>query len=278
MKINNPTYYILILVFLFQNSIIAQDLTGLWTGYFSLEGADRSWEFEVEMIQDRTHIKGIGKQIEISSSEETRNINATFKVAGQFYNQKLTYEMNEVIFLKSPNGQCLSRCNYRFKETYSKYQLIGNCNRNGVFYKDKQYYIGHPACKTPANKKVVLSKIKKIKGREVKLLESIPIESKRVKIKIWDDNKVDGDIISINLNGVWLVKNHRISKRIKTMIFELPEKENILVFHAENMGSLPPNTAAISIWNGNERIKGLILNSDTQTSEGIRLERKDKTE
>ena len=269
------TFYNIILLFslllFFQNSLFAQDLDGTWNGRFSLKGSARNWSFELDLQQDHAEIKGTGKQIELSKKDQSRNINSTFTVGGNFNGEYLSYNMEEVLFLKSSNGQCLSKCEYKLNETLSKYQFVGECNRNGIFYKDNQYFPDHSACKIPVTAEVVFEKIKDLNGRKTEMVETVLIKNKKVTIKIWDNDKVDGDVVSLNLNGVWILKNYRLKKRSKNIIIDLPEDSNELILYAENLGRMPPNTAAISIWNGKEKIKSLVLNSNKGKSEAIRI-------
>jgi hypothetical protein len=103
------TFYNIILLFslllFFQNSLFAQDLDGTWNGRFSLKGSARNWSFELDLQQDHAEIKGTGKQIELSKKDQSRNINSTFTVGGNFNGEYLSYDMEEVLFLKSANGQ-----------------------------------------------------------------------------------------------------------------------------------------------------------------------------
>lgn len=267
-------YHLIFFIFLlltFQNSLVAQDLSGIWNGRFSLKGSARQWSFELEMEQDHAEIKGIGKQIELSKNDQSRNINSTFTIGGNFNGEYLSYDMEEVLFLKSSNGQCLSKCEYRLNETISKYQFIGECQRNGVFYKNNQYFPSHSACRLPAITEVIFEKTKNIYGRKTETVETVLVKNKKVTIKIWDNDKVDGDVVSLNLNGIWILKNYRLKKQVKNIVVELPEDSNELILFAENLGKIPPNTAAISIWNGKEEIKSLVLNSDKGRSEAIKI-------
>ncbi len=267
-------YNIILSIFLFlffQDSLFSQDLSGTWNGHFSLKGSARHWSFELEMEQDHAEIKGIGKQIELSKNDQSRNINSTFTIGGNFNGQYLSYDMEEVLFLKSSNGQCLSTCEYRFNETLSKYQFIGECHRNGVFYKNNQYFPDHSSCLVPAITAVVFEKPKDINGRKTETVETVLVKNQKVTIKIWDNDKVDGDVISLNLNGIWILKNYRLKKSVKNILIDLPEDSNELILYAENLGKIPPNTAAISIWNGDQEIKSLVLNSDKGRSEAIKI-------
>lgn len=267
-------YHITFLIFLFlfsQNILSAQDLSGTWNGRFSLKGSARKWSFELELQQDHAEITGIGKQVELAKNSETKSINSSFTVGGNFDGQYLSYDMEEILFLKSSNGQCLSKCEYKLNETTSKYQFVGECQRNGIFYKNEKYFPDHHACKGSATTEVIFEKTKDLNGRKTETVETILVKNKKVTIKIWDDNQVDGDVVSLNLNGTWILKNYELKKEIKELEIDLPEDSNELILFAENLGKMPPNTAAISVWNGTEKIKSLVLNSDKGKSEAIRI-------
>ena len=267
-------YNITFLIFLFlfsQNSTFSQDLSGTWDGRFSLKGSARHWSFELDLEQDHAEIKGIGKQIELSQTNQSENINSTFTIGGIFDGQYLSYDMEKVIFLKSSNGQCLSKCEYKLNESLSKYQFVGECKRNGIFYKNNQYFPDHSACRISANTEVVFEKTKDINGRKTETVETVLVNNKKVTIKIWDNERVDGDVVSLNLNGTWILKNYRLKKRTKNIVIDLPEDSNELILYAENLGKMPPNTASISIWDGKEEIKNLVLNSDKGRSEAIKI-------
>ncbi len=109
-----------------------------------------------------------------------------------------------------------------------------------------------------------------IEKTEVKLKESISLKSKQVKVSIWDDNVEDGDIISLSLNGEWIIRNLRVSKCRATFFLDLREEENFLIMKAENIGEKPPNTAAFYFETDNFK-KEIILNSDLGKSEMISI-------
>lgn len=100
----------------------------------------------------------------------------------------------------------------------------------------------------------------------------IEVGAKQITVQLWDNKREDGDIISLNLNGKWILKNYRVTNARKTLQLELDQPENLLVLHAENLGKMPPNTAAISIDDGSQR-KILVLNSDMGKSEALRIVR-----
>ncbi|QHS59187.1 hypothetical protein [Chitinophaga agri] len=105
-------------------------------------------------------------------------------------------------------------------------------------------------------------------GRTVKYAKTITVTGDTVRLFVNDAEKEDGDIISLNLNGEWIVKGLEVSKSGARIIVPLTHKKNYLIMHAENLGSIPPNTAAMQI-NDGTKLHEIILNSDAGKSEGI---------
>jgi len=112
---------------------------------------------------------------------------------------------------------------------------------------------------------------KQIEKTEIQLKEKISLESKKVKVSIWDNNVEDGDIISLSLNGEWIIRNLRVSKCKATFFLDLLEGENFLVMKAENIGAKPPNTAAF-YFETEKFKKEIVLNSDLGKSEMVSIE------
>ena len=112
----------------------------------------------------------------------------------------------------------------------------------------------------------------KVNDREVIVRQqSITVDSLNLELSIYDHKEQDGDIISINFNGDWVLKSYRLTKQWKKVNIKLnPKGENYLVLHAENLGGSPPNTAAIKYTLGGKK-KTVILNSNLNESEMIKL-------
>lgn len=120
------------------------------------------------------------------------------------------------------------------------------------------------------DKKYVPFGKRKCNGRKYKVQQSIAVASEKVKIQVYDKNRVDGDIISIYLNGEVLVENFEVTKEKKEITLELRTGSNTLVMYALNTGRIPPNTAAIAV-NNKGKYKIATLVSDFKTSGALEL-------
>lgn len=106
-------------------------------------------------------------------------------------------------------------------------------------------------------------------GRNLNFINEIKVKNENIKINLRDHGRVDGDIVSIYLNGEAVVSKYLLTYRNKTFDIKLdPNKANDLFLYAHNLGKSPPNTVAIEIKDGRLSEK-IILNSDLKRCEAI---------
>jgi len=101
-----------------------------------------------------------------------------------------------------------------------------------------------------------------INKRTVQAGHSVEVSSSSLDIYVWDDEREDGDTISLYLNGEWILSNYMITGEKKRLTARLAsDKPNYLVLYAHNLGKLPPNTAVVSFHDGKEE-RMLTVESD----------------
>lgn len=99
----------------------------------------------------------------------------------------------------------------------------------------------------------------------------IAVYSEEVTLYIWDSKTEDGDIISLNFNGTWLVKNHTLTKEKKGFPITLkPGSLNQLVSYANDLGKSPPTTTSISFFDGRHE-REFYLRSDLESCGAVRF-------
>jgi len=120
---------------------------------------------------------------------------------------------------------------------------------------------------------VVESVPEKMKDREVVMRQQkVKVDEKKLLLEIYDNKQEDGDIISLNFNGRWIIEKRKLLKRALKIVVDLNETgENYLILHAENLGEIPPNTIAIRYYYEGKR-QLIVLNSDLNESEMIQLD------
>jgi hypothetical protein len=109
---------------------------------------------------------------------------------------------------------------------------------------------------------------KSIEGRTVHITQAITVRSNEIIIRVWDDETVDGDILSLNLNGQWILSKYLLQAAPYKLEEVLKAGTNYLILHADSEGKSKPCTAAVIIYDG-VREQKIILNSDLNTSSTI---------
>lgn len=118
--------------------------------------------------------------------------------------------------------------------------------------------------------KAVAAPDKELASREIVTKTELKSADTQVRIRVYDESIIDGDVISLNWNGEWITRYYRVAKLPKEIVLDLLPGENTLVMHAENLGRYPPNTATVSIQRGN-KTEIFVLNSDMGKSEAIKI-------
>ena len=88
--------------------------------------------------------------------------------------------------------------------------------------------------------------------RKLVVSKTLKATSHKITITVVEMYREDNDIISLKLNDKWILQNYTVVKKPHTLEAELVPGKNILIFHAENLGTIPPNTASVSIYDGTE--------------------------
>jgi len=104
--------------------------------------------------------------------------------------------------------------------------------------------------------------------------ELLVINSK-LRLEIYDNGEIDYDSVSLFLNNKLILPKSMLNHKAIRLTIELdPNLEvNELSMFAENLGMIPPNTAALILYDGNTRYETM-LTSDLSKSATLRLRRK----
>ncbi|HEY8733956.1 MAG TPA: hypothetical protein VIL90_05280 [Puia sp.] len=110
------------------------------------------------------------------------------------------------------------------------------------------------------------------KKRKQIVSKQIEVSSDSVRLSFYDNAEVDGDSISVFLNGKLVVAHKELSERafnVYVLLDSSLEFNEVSMF-AENLGKYPPNTALMVISDGDKRYE-TYLSSDFKGNATIRL-------
>ncbi|HVY74471.1 MAG TPA: hypothetical protein VG890_06555 [Puia sp.] len=100
----------------------------------------------------------------------------------------------------------------------------------------------------------------------------IDVASDSVRLSFYDNAEVDGDSISVFLNGSLVVAHQGLSERAFNVYVKLDSTKDVneVSMFAENLGKYPPNTALMVISDGEKRYE-TFLSSDFNGNATIKL-------
>jgi len=116
-------------------------------------------------------------------------------------------------------------------------------------------YINGRAVARPARDTIIALHLRKVNDKRVterrtSVLEKITVAKADILLELWDDATEDGDSISIRLNGQEVVTGLPVKRKRQLIKVTLEPGENRLVMVADNLGSIPPNTAVMRVVSG----------------------------
>lgn len=110
-----------------------------------------------------------------------------------------------------------------------------------------------------------------LNGRKVKKGRTIEVHHETVTVTVYDDNKVDGDSISLYYGDSCITQHLGLTHKKITFTIPIDKAHpRQLILFAENQGSMPPNTASVSIGDGKQSIS-LVLSSDMKNCDSVLL-------
>lgn len=109
-----------------------------------------------------------------------------------------------------------------------------------------------------------------LENRKVNYTQEISLKHSEITIRVADNVRADGDIVSLNLNGNWILRGYEVSPQSIKLKVGLSTPQNYLILYADNEGSIPPNTATIEINDGTSNHK-IELRASSNYCEGIML-------
>lgn len=246
---------------------------GRWTGHLSQSDRDYGFFFELQL-----HADGSGTSSIVS---EGAGGEATHQLNWETTDQGIRFQESNVSERTDPDWKwCLKNGSLTKERIDGTYQLTG----------DWSGYLEHKTAQTGAcapgtvflTKPVLTETIQEyvashadsygeFTGRSVKVDRVLKVHSDNIRIKVWDNGIVDGDILTLFLNGQQILHKYRVNKRKWSIPVDILHGENLLILHADDLGDISPNTVAVAINDGiKEQV--IVLSSNLRESGAILIQ------
>lgn len=116
-----------------------------------------------------------------------------------------------------------------------------------------------------------------INGRVIETIQSVNYTSDSLVITLYDNGEVDGDTVSVLMNGKVIMPMVGLSTNaVRKTIYTKDITDSIqIVMYAENLGNLPPNTGLLIVYDGKQRYE-IRFSGDLKKNSAIVFKRKEK--
>lgn len=130
------------------------------------------------------------------------------------------------------------------------------------------------AITTPSIKSTILPAAD-VLNRKIETIQSVYYKSDSLEITLYDNGEVDGDTVSVLINGTIIMPKVGLSTNaVRKKISTVNTGDSIqLIMYAETLGNLPPNTGLLIVYDGAERYE-IRFSGDLQKSSAIVFRRK----
>ena len=300
--------------FLFPLCVLAQDITGVWTGYIKTPGSQLEYELAISsgdkwmsgyslIIYPKDGIENIGiKTAKIKQSKKEIYFEDGELVYDNFTTQPRRVKMfgdlrviiKDTLMILQGNFSTRS-LDFRDTRTYSGEVYLQKTARplsskmlitmdeinhpySLSFIRNKKTKPSTTENNAKKDKTTNLNTKSELKPAERKIqkINDIFFSSDSLLMSFFDNGTIDGDTISMMLNGKVIAEKIKLSTNAFRITIPAKIGQNdslILVMHAESLGLIPPNTGLLIIQDGNTRHE-IRFEGDLQRSSAVVLRKR----
>ena len=232
-----------------------QDLSGQWTGSATTEG--QTHKLVLSITEGDSSFAGMLHWY----TPETQTIRHIV-VSGRFYARDSTLSVREDsgVAQGPPGGFYI----LFYRRTAGRRDVLEGQWHAGDDYTGRYYltirlekkstpFIPLPVIKPVIHKKKDSTDANRypiLQGRESVVVAHIPVKATdTIGVELYDNGEIDGDSVSLFVNGDLLVQHIRLAAQPKILLIPIDKSlpVNSLLLVAENLGRLPPNTALMVV-------------------------------
>lgn len=269
---------ILFLVAIFTGSMgLAQDLSGIWRGTLTQEAGGCFPVYNLEFQVAFTNNSMEGRSFDFYD----RNRFVKHHFNGRFNPQsgRLVIIEDRVMEVNIP-ADCVP-CTKTYDLVYSKQNGREQLTGTWKGYESDS----HKACppgKITLYREVnssfpvdidqpeALAKLQqnlKIESREKEVVTTLQLDTSNIRIDLYDNAEIDNDTVTIFLNNKLLLYKQRLTDKPLTLTLKaFPDMDYELLMYADNLGSIPPNTALMVVTAGRRRHELRLSASDKKNA------------
>lgn len=242
-----------ITLFFLHSPLHAQDLTGFWKGTLTMTGGC----FAVNNIELQLHF--VGDSVYGDSYQyENENYYVKKTIRGHYDRANKKLMIHETILTTFHVHSGCSICIKNFSLSYSKngnLELLSGSWDGKLMGTDRDCSIGP----------ISLSRIKE---SAFKAIPEVIVDTGTLRLDFYDNAEIDGDSITVLVNKKIVLTHQKLSAKPITVFvtIDLNNTFQEIEMVAENLGSIPPNTAVLIITAGEKKYQLFLSSTKTKSA------------
>ncbi len=231
----------------------AQELKGLWKGTLTQEPGGCFPIYNLEL-----QIKVVDKKVTgvCYHYSDTRNyVKKNFEGVYNSFTKSISINEKDLIALQIP-ADC-TPCVKSYDLWYS------NNNKETLSGDWIGYIIETKAACQPGH--IVLNRIEESAFEGI---QEILVDTGNIRLDFYDNGEIDNDSISVLVNNKAVLSNEKLAARPVTLTIRMEDNKQMLevIMQAENLGTIPPNTALLIVTAGKKRYKLYLTSTDKRNA------------
>ena len=259
----------------------AEDLSGIWKGTLTQGPGGCFPRYSLELQINFSGDRVTGRAYDFY--DNTHYVKMSFTGRYNAQTHRLVIIENRVLEAKIPQDclPCIKTYDLNYTQTGGAEQLNGDwkgvySEKNtvcppGKIQLKKETVSDFPADVDQPDTLALLQSSLHLQPREKEVVKAITVSSPQIKIELYDNGEIDGDTVTVLINGKLLLYRQMLTDKPLTINFNaFPSTEYELVMYANNLGSIPPNTALMMVTAGDRKFE-VYLSSSEQKSAAVKF-------
>jgi len=271
----------LLLVLLPPFLLRAQDLNGIWKGTLSQEkgGCYPKYSLEIQVNFSENNITG--KVYDYYDTSKFVKLSFTGRYNPQ--TKRLVLIERKILQYSIPPDcvPCIKTYDLSYSKVGNDEMLTGEWKGHivdkqttcppGKLTLKKSDHSDFPIDIDQNDTLVALQQAIHLEPRSKELVKTVMVDNPSIRIELYDNGEIDGDTITVFINNKLLLYQQRLTEKPLVVNFNaFPETEYELVMYADNLGSIPPNTALMVVRAGSKKFE-VFLSSSEQKSAAVKF-------
>lgn len=262
-------------------TLVAEDLNGIWKGTLTQGPGGCSPQYFLELQLNFADNRITGKAYDYT--DKSHFVKMSFSGRYNPQTHRLVLIENKVMQENIPVdcAPCMKTYDLTYSKKGDEELLTGDWKGNisgrrtvcppGKILLSRSAHSDFPVDIEQSDTLLTLQKALHLQPREKELVKTVSVDTSLIKLEFYDDAVIDNDTITVLVNNKLLLYRQMLTDKPLTLTFNaFPGTEYELVMYADNLGTIPPNTALMVVTAGAQRME-VFMSSSEQKSAAVKF-------